>query len=61
MIAVTNTRRREFSEGYTAFIRGDFDCPYSPNTVKSREWQHGQDVAYLDTQKKAQQLYSKQG
>lgn len=53
-----STRRREFNEGYIDFMRGVyFDNPYAKNTVKHREYQHGQDVAYLDCQKKAQQLY----
>ena len=50
-------RRREFQEGYAAFLRGYFNNPYNEHSVKNKEWQHGQDVAFLDTQKYAMKRY----
>lgn len=42
----------EFYQGYNDWLDGKLVNPHRPNTIKAKEWQHGQDCAYIDQQKK---------
>lgn len=48
---MTENTRKQFEEGKAAFKKGRLNNPYKSGTWYWKEWQHGQDVAYLDQQK----------
>jgi hypothetical protein len=39
-----------FFEGSKSFYKGELDNPYQVESIYAKEWQHGQDVAFLQLQ-----------
>lgn len=49
---MASVRKPAFHQGYADFRRGKlWRNPYNPETINHKEYQHGQDVAYLELQR----------